>query len=425
MLRSCSRFPAGQRGQSRIVLVNFALSTPSLRLPSQKNFRDARPSKAQSRACCRSSCAQLSRWSHCLRREPDRREPAQCQVVPPLSGEHAVRAAAIPGMASDNADARVMKSTRRSPRSVRSERSGMVESDNCGSGVRVEVHIIGLRNRAHHSHNVRHAMTHMFSAANYYRSYRNSSGAGAFARTCVTDIFATTIKLPTPGPFFRSYHRLTPRTRTNRCRTSLKTQLRYSTKPRKRHTHDGRLPPLPDFIEQHWGDYTPGAARRLGNSLPAAHEPAHLRRKSGISRRRQDDRPAPGRSSRARRRECATVANDRLGSGSCVRLSSCARIFLCLSMRRFPTTITIRPREQMDYLPEPDIFHDVFGHVPLHADPAFADFLQRYGHDCLRRPRRSRCRSHDEVILVHCGVRSRSGRRSKSLRQRPHLLPRR
>ena len=53
--------------------------------------------------------------------------------------------------------------------------------------------------------------------------------------------------------------------------------------------------------------------------------------------------------------------------------------FLCLSMRRFPTTITIRPREQMDYLPEPDIFHDVFGHVPLHADPAFADFLQRYG----------------------------------------------
>jgi phenylalanine-4-hydroxylase len=33
----------------------------------------------------------------------------------------------------------------------------------------------------------------------------------------------------------------------------------------------------------------------------------------------------------------------------------------------------------MDYLPEPDIFHDVFGHVPLHADPAFADFLQRYG----------------------------------------------
>jgi phenylalanine-4-hydroxylase len=39
----------------------------------------------------------------------------------------------------------------------------------------------------------------------------------------------------------------------------------------------------------------------------------------------------------------------------------------------------VRPREQLDYLPEPDIFHDVFGHVPLHADPVFADFLQRFG----------------------------------------------
>jgi phenylalanine-4-hydroxylase len=53
--------------------------------------------------------------------------------------------------------------------------------------------------------------------------------------------------------------------------------------------------------------------------------------------------------------------------------------FLCLAQRRFPTTIIVRSREQLDYLPEPDIFHDVFGHVPLHADPVFADFLQRFG----------------------------------------------
>ncbi len=53
--------------------------------------------------------------------------------------------------------------------------------------------------------------------------------------------------------------------------------------------------------------------------------------------------------------------------------------FQSLARRKFPTTVTIRPREQLDYLPEPDIFHDVFGHVPLHANPAFADFLQRYG----------------------------------------------
>jgi phenylalanine-4-hydroxylase len=53
--------------------------------------------------------------------------------------------------------------------------------------------------------------------------------------------------------------------------------------------------------------------------------------------------------------------------------------FSYLARRQFPTTITVRPREQLDYLPEPDIFHDVFGHVPLHADPVFAEFLQRFG----------------------------------------------
>lgn len=54
--------------------------------------------------------------------------------------------------------------------------------------------------------------------------------------------------------------------------------------------------------------------------------------------------------------------------------------FASLSERRFPTTVTIRSRESIDYVPEPDIFHDVFGHVPLHSDPPFADFLQRFGH---------------------------------------------
>jgi phenylalanine-4-hydroxylase len=53
--------------------------------------------------------------------------------------------------------------------------------------------------------------------------------------------------------------------------------------------------------------------------------------------------------------------------------------FECLAVRRFPTTVIVRSREQLDYLPEPDIFHDVFGHVPLHADPVFGDFLQQFG----------------------------------------------
>ncbi|CAG0965997.1 phenylalanine-4-hydroxylase [Phycisphaerales bacterium] len=57
--------------------------------------------------------------------------------------------------------------------------------------------------------------------------------------------------------------------------------------------------------------------------------------------------------------------------------------FACLAQREFPTTVLIRPREVMDYLPEPDIFHDVFGHVPLHTLKVFADFLQTYGRAAL------------------------------------------
>ena len=55
--------------------------------------------------------------------------------------------------------------------------------------------------------------------------------------------------------------------------------------------------------------------------------------------------------------------------------------FDCLRRREFPTTITIRPADRMDYLPEPDIFHDVAGHVPMHTERAFADTLARFG-DC-------------------------------------------
>jgi phenylalanine-4-hydroxylase len=53
--------------------------------------------------------------------------------------------------------------------------------------------------------------------------------------------------------------------------------------------------------------------------------------------------------------------------------------FDCLRQREFPTTITIRDSGSLDYLPEPDIFHDVAGHVPMHTDPAFADALVRFG----------------------------------------------
>jgi phenylalanine-4-hydroxylase len=59
-----------------------------------------------------------------------------------------------------------------------------------------------------------------------------------------------------------------------------------------------------------------------------------------------------------------------------------AAFFEMLAARRFPTTVRIRGAESLEYTPEPDIFHDVFGHVPMHADPVFANFLQSYGHIC-------------------------------------------
>src|SRR5579875_969210 len=56
--------------------------------------------------------------------------------------------------------------------------------------------------------------------------------------------------------------------------------------------------------------------------------------------------------------------------------------FEMLAARMFPTTTYIRPANSLDYTPEPDIFHDVFGHVPMHAHKVFADFLQHYGAVC-------------------------------------------
>jgi phenylalanine-4-hydroxylase len=53
--------------------------------------------------------------------------------------------------------------------------------------------------------------------------------------------------------------------------------------------------------------------------------------------------------------------------------------FDCLRNREFPTTITIRRSDQLDYLPEPDIFHDIAGHVPMHTDRNFAEALVRFG----------------------------------------------
>ena len=55
-----------------------------------------------------------------------------------------------------------------------------------------------------------------------------------------------------------------------------------------------------------------------------------------------------------------------------------------MANRRFVAGNFIRRADQLDYLQEPDVFHDVFGHVPLLADPVFADYMEAYGRGGLR-----------------------------------------
>lgn len=61
-----------------------------------------------------------------------------------------------------------------------------------------------------------------------------------------------------------------------------------------------------------------------------------------------------------------------------------AVFFEHLANRRFPAGQFIRKRDQLDYLQEPDIFHDVFGHVPMLTNPVFADYMEAYGKGGMR-----------------------------------------
>lgn len=65
--------------------------------------------------------------------------------------------------------------------------------------------------------------------------------------------------------------------------------------------------------------------------------------------------------------------------------------FSLLSQRRFPVTGWIRKPEEFDYVVEPDVFHDLFGHVPLLFNPMFADYMQAYGAGGLKASRLGSC----------------------------------
>ena len=58
--------------------------------------------------------------------------------------------------------------------------------------------------------------------------------------------------------------------------------------------------------------------------------------------------------------------------------------FALLANRRFPVTVWLRKPEEFDYIVEPDVFHDLFGHVPLLFNPVFADYMQAFGQGGLK-----------------------------------------
>lgn len=75
-------------------------------------------------------------------------------------------------------------------------------------------------------------------------------------------------------------------------------------------------------------------------------------------------------------------------------LISFDRFFQLLANRKFPAATFIRRRDELDYLEEPDIFHEVFGHCPLLTNQAYADFTETYGKLSLK------ASSEDRVMLA-------------------------
>ncbi len=146
-----------------------------------------------------------------------------------------------------------------------------------------------------------------------------------------------------------------------------------------------------DFtIDQRWGDYSPdeharwdALAARMMALLPGRASDAFLAsaRALGLTEGGVPD---------------FTALSERLSAETGWRVVGVPGLvpdevfFEHLANRRFPAGCFIRDADEMDYIEEPDVFHDVFGHVPLLADPAYADFMQAYGEGGMRAMRLGR-----------------------------------
>jgi phenylalanine-4-hydroxylase len=138
----------------------------------------------------------------------------------------------------------------------------------------------------------------------------------------------------------------------------------------------------PYLIEQDWAAYTPDQhaiwSELVSRRMPQLERHACAEYLEGFELIGLEAAQLPQLAAVSARLEPRTGWNSTAVSG----FLPAPAFFEMLAARRFPTTTWIRSREAMEYTPEPDIFHDVFGHVPMHAHPVFADFLEHYGKVC-------------------------------------------
>jgi len=136
------------------------------------------------------------------------------------------------------------------------------------------------------------------------------------------------------------------------------------------------------LVEQEWAAYPPEQhavwAELVGRRMPQLREHACQEYLDGFAAIGLRDDSIPNLALVNQRLEARTGWNATSVSG----FMPPDAFFEMLAARRFPTTTWLRGRESLEYTPEPDIFHDVFGHVPMHAHPVFADFLEQYGKVC-------------------------------------------
>ena len=138
----------------------------------------------------------------------------------------------------------------------------------------------------------------------------------------------------------------------------------------------------PYLIEQTWADYTPEQhaiwAELVSRRMPQLRQHACREYLDGFHQIGLREDKLPNLS------EVSALLQPRTGwqSTPVSGFLPADAFFEMLAARMFPTTTWLRSRDSMEYTPEPDIFHDVFGHVPMHAHPVFADFLAHYGQLC-------------------------------------------